>query len=111
MSRTMSFRIRQGGRGFPSSSYFLSHFFTYTFKIFQDEILLKGGNLEERLEIAIRVRLGEKRVLQQIERDFKERQLKLDAFEYYHERRFKELGLVGQRGEMYCQPKDPISSV
>lgn len=73
--------------------------------------MLEGGNLEEKPEIAVRVRLGEKRVLQQIERDFENRQLKLDELEYYQERRFKELGLVGESGETYCKPKDSIPSV
>ncbi|XP_031399658.1 ribulose-1,5 bisphosphate carboxylase/oxygenase large subunit N-methyltransferase, chloroplastic-like isoform X2 [Punica granatum] len=76
-----------------------------------DQKLLEVGNLGERLDIAVRVRLGGKLVLQQIQLEFKERQLKLDAFEYYQERRFKELGLVGDIGEIYCQPKDSVPSV
>lgn len=33
------------------------------------------------------------------------RKLNWIKLEYYHERRLKELGLVGKEGETYCQPK------
>jgi [ribulose-bisphosphate carboxylase]-lysine N-methyltransferase len=39
-------------------------------------------------------------VLQQIEEIFKQRQSELDELEYYQERRLKDLGLVGEQGEI-----------
>jgi len=39
-------------------------------------------------------------VLQQIEEIFKLRQSELDELEYYQERRLKDLGLVGEQGEI-----------
>lgn len=62
--------------------------------------MLEGGNLDPRLEIAVGVRAGEKRVLQYIDRVFKEKEQKLDELEYYQERRLKQLGLVGEQGEI-----------
>ncbi|KAL3749076.1 hypothetical protein ACJRO7_010211 [Eucalyptus globulus] len=70
-----------------------------------DEKLIQEGNLGYKLEIAVTVRVGEKRVLQQIEGIVKEKEAQLDKLEYYHERRLKELGLVGEEDETYCQPK------
>jgi len=69
----------------------------------QDEKLIQEGNLGYKLEIAVTVRVGEKRVLQQIEGIVKEKEAQLDKA--CHERRLKELGLVGEEGETYCQPK------
>lgn len=72
----------------------------------EDEQLLQGGNLDPRLRIAVGVRAGEKRVLQQIDEIFKERELELDELEYYQERRLKELGLVGEQGDIiFWEPK------
>jgi [ribulose-bisphosphate carboxylase]-lysine N-methyltransferase len=65
----------------------------------QDE-KLKGEELNPRLEIAVGIRAGEKKVLQQIEEIFKQRQSELDELEYYQERRLKDLGLVGEQGEI-----------
>lgn len=62
-----------------------------------------GGNLEPRFEMSVRVRAGEKRVLQQVEGKFKEMEGKLCELEYYHDRRLKELSLVGDEGEIVCQ--------
>ncbi|TXG56553.1 hypothetical protein EZV62_017866 [Acer yangbiense] len=53
----------------------------------EDEKLLEGGNPEPRLRIAVGVRAGEKRVLQQIDGIFKERELKLNELEYYQDQR------------------------
>lgn len=61
---------------------------------------MEGGNLDSRLKIAAGIRLGEKKVLQQIDEIFKERELELDELEYYQERRLKDLGLVGEQGEI-----------
>ncbi|KAL9424213.1 hypothetical protein AB3S75_036153 [Citrus x aurantiifolia] len=72
----------------------------------EDEQLLQGGNLDPRLRIAVGVRAGEKRVLQQIDEIFKERELELDELEYYQERRLKDLGLVGEQGDIiFWEPK------
>ena len=66
----------------------------------QDEELLETENLQSRLKIAIGVRVGEKKVLQQIDDIFKQREEELDGLEYYQERRLKDLGLVGDNGEI-----------
>ncbi|RWW60254.1 hypothetical protein BHE74_00032771 [Ensete ventricosum] len=65
----------------------------------QDE-KLEGDNLDERLRIAICVRDGEKKVLQQIDDAFRERESELDILEYYQERKLKDLGLVGEQGDI-----------
>ncbi|KAK3440784.1 hypothetical protein EUGRSUZ_B01051 [Eucalyptus grandis] len=77
----------------------------YRTTVEQDEKLIQEGNLGYKLEIAVTVRVGEKRVLQQIEGIVKEKEAQLDKLEYYHERRLKEIGLVGEEDETYCQPK------
>lgn len=66
----------------------------------EDEKLLEEGKLDPRMELAIKVRIGEKKVLQQIDQIFKDRELELDVLEYYQERRLKDLGLVGEQGEI-----------
>ncbi|KAK6921988.1 Rubisco LSMT, substrate-binding domain [Dillenia turbinata] len=72
----------------------------------EDEDLRKRGNLSPRLEIAVGIRAGEKKVLQQIDEIFKERETELDTLEYYQERRLKDLGLVGEQGEIiFWEPK------
>lgn len=71
----------------------------------QDE-KLKEGKLDPRLEIAVGIREGEKKVLQYIDEIFKERELELDQLEYYQERRLKDLGLCGDQGEIiFWEPK------
>ncbi|OMO93325.1 hypothetical protein CCACVL1_06549 [Corchorus capsularis] len=72
----------------------------YPTTIEEDEKLLEEGNLEPRQRIAVGVRAGEKKVLQQIDEIFKERESELDELEYYQERRLRELGLVGEQGEL-----------
>ncbi|OMO71876.1 hypothetical protein COLO4_27983 [Corchorus olitorius] len=72
----------------------------YPTTIEEDEKLLEEGNLEPRRRIAVGVRAGEKKVLQQIDEIFKERESELDELEYYQERRLRELGLVGEQGEL-----------
>ncbi|GFQ02571.1 ribulose-1 5 bisphosphate carboxylase/oxygenase large subunit n-methyltransferase chloroplastic [Phtheirospermum japonicum] len=48
----------------------------------------------------------EKRVLQQIDDVFKDRETELDFLEYYQERRLKDLGLVGEQGDIiFWEPK------
>ncbi|PSS28759.1 Ribulose-1,5 bisphosphate carboxylase/oxygenase large subunit N-methyltransferase [Actinidia chinensis var. chinensis] len=78
----------------------------YHTTIEEDEKLTEGGNLDRRLQIAVGVREGEKKVLQQIDGIFKERELELDELEYYQERRLKDLGLVGEQGDIiFWEPK------
>ncbi|XP_017971476.1 PREDICTED: fructose-bisphosphate aldolase-lysine N-methyltransferase, chloroplastic [Theobroma cacao] len=72
----------------------------YHTTIEEDEKLMEGGNLDPRLEIAVGIRAGEKKVLQQIDEIFKERESELDELEYYQERRLRDLGLVGEQGEI-----------
>lgn len=69
-------------------------------KYMQDEELLGSENLQPRLQIAVEVRAGEKKVLQQIDDIFKQREEELDGLEYYQERRLKDIGLVGDNGEI-----------
>ncbi|KAK4403051.1 Ribulose-1,5 bisphosphate carboxylase/oxygenase large subunit N-methyltransferase, chloroplastic [Sesamum angolense] len=69
----------------------------YHTTIEEDEKLKEEGNLSPRLEIAVGIRIGEKKVLQQIDDIFRERESELDLLEYYQERRLKDLGLVGEQ--------------
>jgi [ribulose-bisphosphate carboxylase]/[fructose-bisphosphate aldolase]-lysine N-methyltransferase len=66
----------------------------------QDEELLKREKMPSRLKVAIGVRVGEKKVLQQIDDIFKQREEELDGLEYYQERRLKDLGLAADNGEI-----------
>ena len=67
---------------------------------------MEGGKLDRRLELAVTFRAGEKKVLQQRDGYFKERELELDELEYYQERRLKDLGLVGEQGDIiFWEPK------
>lgn len=68
--------------------------------ISQDEELLERGQLDPRLKIAVAIRAGEKKVLQQIDSIFNEREQELNGLEYYQERRLKDLGLIGEEGEI-----------
>ena len=56
--------------------------------------------MQSRHQIALEVRTGEKKVLQQINDIFKEREQELDDLEYYQERRLKDLGFLGDNGEI-----------
>lgn len=49
----------------------------------QDEKLLEGENLDLRLRMAVEVRTGEKKVLQQIDEIFNKRALELDELQYF----------------------------
>ncbi|KAJ6726692.1 putative METHYLTRANSFERASE [Salix purpurea] len=66
----------------------------------EEDEKLKRKELNPRLEIAVGIRAEEKKVLQQIDKIFKQRQSELDELEYYQERRLKDLGLVGEQGEI-----------
>ncbi|XP_012478712.1 fructose-bisphosphate aldolase-lysine N-methyltransferase, chloroplastic [Gossypium raimondii] len=72
----------------------------YHTTIEEDEKLMEDENLDSRLKIAVGIRAGEKKVLQQIDEIFKGRESELDELEYYQERRLKDLGLVGEQGEI-----------
>ncbi|KAJ4973893.1 hypothetical protein NE237_007067 [Protea cynaroides] len=72
----------------------------YHTTIEEDEKLREGGKLDPRLEVAVGIRTGEKKVLEQIDGIFRERELELDELEYYQERRLKDLGLVGEQGDI-----------
>ncbi|XP_019165014.1 PREDICTED: ribulose-1,5 bisphosphate carboxylase/oxygenase large subunit N-methyltransferase, chloroplastic [Ipomoea nil] len=72
----------------------------------EDEKLKEEGNLSPRVEIAVGVRAGEKKVLRQIDNIFREREEELNELEYYQERRLKDLGLVGEQGDIiFWEPK------
>lgn len=60
---------------------------------------MQQGGLSPRREIAVGIRLGEKKVLQQIERAIEEREMELGGLEYYQERRIKDLVMSGAKGE------------
>ncbi|CAM9004214.1 unnamed protein product [Rhodiola kirilowii] len=77
----------------------------YVTNIDEDDRILQGGNLGTRLEIAVRIRAGEKHVLQQVDEVFRDRATRLANFDYYPERVLRNLGLAGEQGEVYCQPK------
>nr|ABR17345.1 unknown [Picea sitchensis] len=77
----------------------------YGTTIEEDEALL-GRKLDARLEIAAVTRLGEKQVLQEIQKSFEEYIVNRDQLEYYQERRLKNLGLMGEIGEIiFWEPK------
>lgn len=77
----------------------------YGTTIEEDEALL-GRQLDPRLEIAVVTRLGEKQVLQEIQKSFEEYIVNLDQLEYYQERRLKTLGLIGEQGDIiFWEPK------
>ena len=61
---------------------------------------MAGGDLDPRVEIAVGIRAGQKKVLQHIDEIFEASELELDGLEYYQERRLKDLGLVGEKGEI-----------
>ncbi|GLJ51996.1 hypothetical protein SUGI_1105260 [Cryptomeria japonica] len=71
----------------------------YATTIEEDKALL-GQQLEPRLEIAVVTRLGEKRVLREIQSSFEGYRAQLDQLEYYQEKRLKDLGLCGELGDV-----------
>ncbi|GAB2214450.1 hypothetical protein Droror1_Dr00018797 [Drosera rotundifolia] len=73
---------------------------SYHTTVEEDEKLKEQNSLDPRLEIAVGIRLGEKKVLQQIADLFEERKTELDGLEYYQERRLRQLGLVGEEGDL-----------
>uniref|UniRef100_A0A7N0TSM6 SET domain-containing protein n=1 Tax=Kalanchoe fedtschenkoi TaxID=63787 RepID=A0A7N0TSM6_KALFE len=78
----------------------------YSTTVEEDAEIIESGSLNPRLEIAVGIRAGEKRVLRQIDGDFKERESELNEVEYYQERRLRDLGLVGEQGDIiFWEPK------
>ncbi|KAM7269627.1 hypothetical protein ACFE04_025124 [Oxalis oulophora] len=71
----------------------------YHTTIDEDDKLL-AMDLDPRLMIAVEVRAGEKKILQQVDEVFEDREKELDELEYYQERRLKDLGLVGEQGDI-----------
>lgn len=72
----------------------------YATSVEQDVEVLAGGELEARREMAVAVRLGEKRVMQELQTWFEARLEELDGLEYYAERRLRNLGLMDEGGYM-----------
>ena len=62
--------------------------------------MLQEGIESPRLLTAVIVRLGEKRVLNELLEWFVARQQRLDQLKYYQERRLMDLGLVDEDGSM-----------
>ena len=80
------------------------HVFTYRFPfpsiMFQDLRLLESGNLDTRTEMAVSIRLGEKRALGELQLIFENQKAKLTQLEYYATRRLRNLGLLDDKGDM-----------
>lgn len=72
----------------------------YNTSIEEDIELLDRGELSTRKEIAVVVRLGEKRVLEELQTWFEAHMAELDSLEYYAERRLRDLGLLDDKGYM-----------
>ena len=67
---------------------------------------MKESKLDPRLEIAVGIRQGEKKVLQHIDGIFRARESELLQLEYYQERRLKDLGLCGELEDIvFWEPK------
>ncbi|XP_022972838.1 ribulose-1,5 bisphosphate carboxylase/oxygenase large subunit N-methyltransferase, chloroplastic-like isoform X2 [Cucurbita maxima] len=66
----------------------------------EEDEKVKGENLDSRLRIAVGIREGEKRVLQQLIKIFHDRELELDELEFYQDRRLKDFGLCGEQSEI-----------
>lgn len=62
--------------------------------------MLKGGQLSSKLEMAVAIRLGEKRVLEELQLSFENELANLDQLEYYAERRLRGLGLLDDKGDI-----------
>ena len=71
-----------------------------------------GQKLDPRLGIDAVTRLGEKKVLQEIQNSFEEYIVDLDQLEYYQERRLKKLGLMGEQGDIiFWEQNHPCSHI
>lgn len=78
----------------------------YSTTVEEDMEILAQEDLSVRKEIAVVVRLGEKRVMQELQTWFEARLEELDSLEYYAERRLRNLGLMDDGGYM-TQAKIP----
>ncbi|BBM99663.1 [ribulose-bisphosphate carboxylase]/[fructose-bisphosphate aldolase]-lysine N-methyltransferase [Marchantia polymorpha subsp. ruderalis] len=72
----------------------------YGTSVDEDVRLLAAGIDDPRLKVAVVVRLGEKRVLQELQGWFEAHLARLDKLEYYAERRLRDLGLLDDKGFM-----------
>ncbi|MCO5554003.1 hypothetical protein L7F22_007529 [Adiantum nelumboides] len=66
----------------------------------EDMSLLNAGELSSRLQMAVAIRLGEKKVLQELQLSFETRLTELDKLEYYAARRLRNLGLLDDKGDL-----------
>ncbi|KAH7424534.1 hypothetical protein KP509_11G013100 [Ceratopteris richardii] len=73
---------------------------SYPSTIDEDLNLLQDIELSPRLKIAAAIRLGEKRVLQELQLLFETRLQELHKLEYYAERRLRNLGLMDDKGDL-----------
>lgn len=72
----------------------------YSTAIDEDLTLLKAAKLSSRSHMAVVVRLGEKRVLEELQLWFETQMESLDRLEYYAERRLRGLGLLDEKGAL-----------
>jgi [ribulose-bisphosphate carboxylase]-lysine N-methyltransferase len=72
----------------------------YHTTIEEDLDILGREDLSKRKEMAVVVRLGEKRVLEELQTWFEARLAGLDSIEYYADRRLRDLGLLDDKGFM-----------
>ncbi|KAI5062087.1 hypothetical protein GOP47_0022626 [Adiantum capillus-veneris] len=66
----------------------------------EDLNLLSRGDLSSRLKMAVAIRLGEKKALEELQLSFETRLAELDRLEYYAARRLRGLGLLDDRGDL-----------
>ncbi|KAL3685483.1 hypothetical protein R1sor_003505 [Riccia sorocarpa] len=72
----------------------------YSTTIDEDVRMLGAGIDDPRLQMAVVARLGEKRVLRELQGWFEAHLARLDQLEYYAERRLRDLGLIDDKGYM-----------
>ncbi|XP_002983944.2 fructose-bisphosphate aldolase-lysine N-methyltransferase, chloroplastic [Selaginella moellendorffii] len=72
----------------------------YSSTIDEDTMLLNSSELSTRKKMAVVVRLGEKRILQEQLQWFETHLADLDRLEFYAERRLRDLGLLDDKGNM-----------
>lgn len=66
----------------------------------EDLNLLKVGQIGSKLEMAVAIRLGEKKVLEELQLSFESQLASLDRLQYYAERRLRGLGLLDDKGDL-----------
>ncbi|CAM6109617.1 unnamed protein product [Calypogeia fissa] len=72
----------------------------YSTTIDEDIRLLEEGIEDPRLEMAVVIRLGEKRVLEELQAWFEAHLARVETLEFYAERRLRDLGLLDDKGFM-----------